>query len=217
MKRGRLVAPVWVCDCEVKDKNKSPTKSRFQAGTIYSDDNGKTWKAGSLVPANIDWLNEAMVLEKNDGSLLLNVRAHEAGFRAVSLSEDGGTTWSSPVLDKNLHCPTCQASLIRLSRSEILFLNPAGGDRKDLTLRLSLDEGKTWPYARKINHEFGAYSDMAVTKDGEILCLFENGEQRYHERISIVEVTRRWLTADEQAQPSSADEDRSPRAGGVAR
>jgi len=200
IKHGRLVAPVWVCDCEVKNKDKNPTKSRYQAGIIYSDDHGKTWKTGSLVPPKIGWLNEAMVMEKNDGSLLMNIRAHQAGFRAVSLSKDGGATWSSPVLDKNLPCPTCQASLIRLSRSEILFLNPAGGGREDLTLRLSRDEGKTWPYARKINHEFGAYSDMAVTKNGEILCLFENGEQTYHDKISIAEVTREWLTVDEKKQ-----------------
>ena len=201
---GRLVVPVWVSDRERKDKNRNPTKSRFQSGSIHSDDNGETWKTGSLVSPKINRLNEATVLEKNDGSLLLNIRAHKAGFRAISFSRNGGETWSSPVLDKNLPCPTCQASMIRLSETEILFLNPTGGGRKHLTLRLSVDEGKTWLHSRKINQELGAYSDMAVTKDKHIYCLFENGKRRYSERISIVKTTREWLTMNEKAQHSPA-------------
>jgi len=196
MKNGRLVAPVWVCDRERKDRNKNSTRSSFQSGSIYSDDNGETWKTGSLVPPELNRLNECTIVEKNDGSLHMNARAYYLGFRAVSLSKDGGISWSDPVLDKNLPCPTCQASMIRLSEKEILFLNPTGGGRKHLTLRLSVDEGKTWRYSRKINQELGAYSDIAVAKDGHIYCLFENGTKRYSDRISIVKTTREWLTMD---------------------
>jgi sialidase-1 len=124
MKNGQLVAPVWVSDRERKDQNTKQTKSRFQSSSIYSDDNGETWKTGSLVPPELKRLNECAIVEKNDGSLLLNARAYYIGFRAVSLSKDGSITWSNPVLDKNLPDPTCQASMIRLSEKEILFLNP---------------------------------------------------------------------------------------------
>lgn len=196
MTNGRLVAPVWVSDRERKDKNKNSNKSRFQSGSLYSDDHGETWKTGSLVSPVISRLNEATVVEQADGSLLINIRAHKAGFRAVATSTNGGETWSSPKLDKNLRCPTCQGSMIRFSDSEILFLNPTGGGRKHLTLRLSSDEGNTWNHSRKINLEFGAYSDIAVTKNGKIFCLFENGQKTYHDKISIVKTTREWLTAE---------------------
>ena len=200
MKNGRLIAPVWVCDRERKHKDENSTKSRYQAGNIYSDDSGDTWQAGSLVPPDLNRLNECTVLERNDGSLIMNMRAHNVGFRAVAASHDNGMTWSTPILDKNLPCPTCQGSIIRLNDKEILFSNPAGGGRKHLTLRLSPDEGKSWTHARTINKELAAYSDMAITKKGEILCLFENGKNKYHEKISIVKVKRNWLTTDEKAQ-----------------
>lgn len=199
MKNGRLVAPVWVSDRERPDQWKEEAKGQkivFQSGTIYSDDNGETWKTGSLVPPKLDRLNESTIVEKNDGSLLMNARTNYLGSRALSLSKDGGVTWSDPVLDKNLPCPTCQASMIRLSEKEILFLNPAGGGRKHLTLRLSEDEGQTWRYSRKINQKLGAYSDMAVSEDGHIYCLFENGTEVYSDKISIVKTTREWLTMD---------------------
>ncbi len=204
MKNGRLIATIWVNDCEVKDKEKNPTKRRYQSGIIYSDDSGVTWRTGGLVPPTLNRLNECTVLERLDGSLLLNMRAYHSGFRAVSNSSDGGITWSNPVLDKNLPCPTCQACMIHASGSEILFLNPAaskegkflGASRRNLTLRLSVDEGRTWAYSRVINQGAAGYSDLAVTKDGAILCLFENGIDNYREKISIVKVDRKWLTTN---------------------
>ena len=104
--------------------------------------------------------------------------------------------------------PACQASIIRLNEKEILFLNPAihrkGGfhlwSRRNLTLRLSRDEGCTWPHSRVLSKELAGYSDIAVTKDGKILCVFENGKRDYCEKISIVEVERAWLAAGKDAQ-----------------
>jgi sialidase-1 len=132
------------------------------------------------------------------------MRAYHSGFRAISISPDGGMTWSKPVLDKNLPCPTCQASMIHATGSEILFLNPAtskegkflGSSRRNLTLRLSLDEGRTWSHSRVINQGAAGYSDLAITDKGGILCIFENGVKNYREKISIVEVNREWLVAN---------------------
>jgi len=110
-------------------------------------------------------------------------------------------TWSKPVVDKNLPCPACQASMIRLNGKEILFLNPAvnhhGGfsiwSRKKLTLRLSRDEGKSWQASRVLNEGLAGYSDLAIGKNGNILCLFENGERDYCEKITFAELTPSWL------------------------
>ena len=153
------------------------------------------------------------MVQRNDGSLLMNMRTSAPGFygigyRTVSTSSDRGATWSKPVLDKNLPGPGCQGSMIRLNEKDILFLNPAvhrkGGfqirSRRNLTLRLSRDEGRTWPFARVLNENLAGYSDMAVTKEGKILCIFENGTKDYCERISIVQVDRAWLAAGKDAQ-----------------
>ena len=162
---------------------------------------------------------ECTIVECSDGSLLMNLRvggpqAYAIGHRAVSTSTDGGLTWSTPVLDENLPCPACQASMIRLNEKEILFLNPAvfraGGfhlwSRKHLTLRLSQDDGRTWKYARMLNEGLAGYSDMAITKDGKILCVFENGTGDYCEKISIVQVDRAWLVADRDAAEEETTE-----------
>lgn len=76
-------------------------------------------------------MNESTVFEASDGSLIINMRAHAIGFRAVAKSPDGGITWTRPKLDKKLLCPTCQASTIRFKNKRedneniVLFSNPA--------------------------------------------------------------------------------------------
>ena len=99
----------------------------------------------------------------------------------------------------------------RKNEEEILFLNPAvhreGGfhlwSRRNLTLRLSQDEGRTWPHARVLNEGLAGYSDLAVTKEGKILCAFENGTNDYCEKISIVQIDRAWLVAGKEAQQAN--------------
>jgi len=206
-KDGRLIAPSYV-------GRTVESKPRGGSCIIYSDDGGKTWKAGGLIPYVSEMRHgECTVVERSDGSLLMNMRAggpgtYALGYRVLSTSSDGGATWSQPVLDKNLPCPACQASMIRLNEKEIIFLNPAvhrkGGfhlwSRRNLTLRLSRDDGRTWPHARVLNEGLAGYSDLAVTKEGKILCVFENGTNDYCEKISIVQVDRAWLVADKDAQ-----------------
>jgi len=212
-KSGRLIAPSYV-------GRTVEGKPRGGSCIIYSDDGGKTWAAGGVVPFVDDLRHgECTVVERSDGSLLMNMRTsapglYALGYRAVSTSTDGGATWSKPVLDKNLPEPACQASMIRLNEKEILFLNPAvhrkGGfhlwSRRNLTLRLSQDDGRTWSHSRVLNEGLAGYSDMAVTKEGKILCAFENGTKDYCEKISIVQLDRAWLVADKDAQQGSEPE-----------
>lgn len=204
-KSGRLIAPSYV-------GQKVDGKGQGGSCTIYSDDRGKTWKAGGIIPSVPEFGHgECTIVERSDGSLLMNMRigppnAYSFGYRATSESKDGGLSWSKPVVDKNLPCPACQGSLLRLNDEEILFLNPnvnySGGfaiwSRRNLTLRLSKDDGKTWSSARILNKKLSGYSDLAVAKNGNILCVFENGIKDYCEKISIVEVSREWLLAGKE-------------------
>jgi sialidase-1 len=201
--KGRLIAPSYV-------GHKVDGEGRGQSGIIYSDDGGKSWQAGGVIP----WVpefrpGECTVVERRDGSLLMNMRTsapgvYSFGYRLTSVSMDHGMTWSKPVVDKNLPCPACQASMIRLNGKEILFLNPAvnhhGGfsiwSRKKLTLRLSRDEGRSWVASRVLNEGLAGYSDLAIGKNGNILCLFENGERDYCEKITIAELKPSWLTRE---------------------
>ena len=56
-------------------------------------------------------------------------------------------------------------------------LIPPGGnlahDRKRLTVKLSYDDGGTWPVSRILEAGPAGYSDLACLRDGTVLCLYE--------------------------------------------
>ncbi len=42
-------------------------------------------------------------------------------------------------------------------------------------MKLSYDEGDTWPVSKTVEAGFSGYSDLAVAKDGTILLFYERG------------------------------------------
>jgi sialidase-1 len=187
LRSGRLVIPCTHLNGEV--------------GTdyiIYSDDHGKSWRQGKSIEGKMD---EDQVVELADGSLMINMRNYEVrGHRAIAISKDGGLTWSKPVSDPTLIEPTCEASFIRYTQSppfaknRLLFSNPAANDRIRMTVRLSYDEGKTWPVSKVLNAGGSAYSCLTVLPDMQIGCLYENGRHRAAEKVTFARFTLQWLT-----------------------
>jgi sialidase-1 len=99
--------------------------------------------------------------------------------------------------------PICQAS-IRRAPGAILFSNPAEENvRKEMTLRASCDEGRTWPAAKVLWPGPAAYSCLAVRPDGTILCLYERGVKRPYETITLAEIPPEWLL-ERTASPAEA-------------
>jgi sialidase-1 len=150
-------------------------------------------------------------VERSDGRLMLNMRNDSKSHpnqRAVSYSSDGGLTWSQVEYNPVLIEPICQASLIRYAPSDakrnvnlLLFSNPAEkieDMRKNLTIRLSLDEGKTWPIRRVLHAGPSAYSCLAVLPDGSIGCLYEGGKDFRYEKIIFARFNLNWLQQDEK-------------------
>lgn len=177
---GRLLAPVWLSNSPRRAHNPS------RVAVIYSDDHGTTWQAGGLVPDTIPSGSETAALERADGSVVLNYRNVGAGLRrAITTSPTGIGPWNPPRYDPVLWEPRCFAGLCRVDAGRILFVNPAtlppqgrpklGGERCNLTLRLSYDEGETWPVARVLDPGPAGYADLAALPDGTVLCLYERG------------------------------------------
>ena len=54
-----------------------------------------------------------------------------------------------------------------------LFCNPPGATRRNLTLRMSRDEGQSWPIAKLIDAGPTEYSSLAWLPDGQIGLLYE--------------------------------------------
>jgi sialidase-1 len=193
---GRLVIPC--CHGETHP-------NRYVSHVIFSDDRGATWQLGGSTKAASD---ECEVVQRLDGSLLLNMRNNCGGkcpARATAESRDGGLSWSKVEHDPGLVEPECQASIRRLpgaggKEAAILFSNPADAhERWRLTVRLSRDEGKTWPVSKLLWPQAAAYSCLAVLPDGTVLCLYERGAAGYpYEKITLARFGRDWLEAAEK-------------------
>ena len=198
--RGRLVLPA--------NFRRSFDKSKpSYAHVIFSDDHGQTWKLGGVLG---DYTNECQVaetLEEARSGLLINMRNHwgrggvadKSGKRLVARSEDGGTTWSAEQMDPALPEPPCQASLFRYQfasgtgKSVLLFANPAGSKRTNLTVRMSHDEGRTWPVSKLLVAGPAAYSCLTRLPDGRVGAIIETLGYR---KLSFVAFELNWLEAN---------------------
>jgi sialidase-1 len=166
---------------------------------IYSDDHGKTWRLGGSTEGNTD---ENQIVELTDGSLLLNIRNYrDKGHRGLSMSKDGGLSWSKITSDPTLIEPVCQASFIRYTESppfakdRLLFSNPASQtERIKMTVRVSYDEAKTWPVAKLLNTGPSGYSCLTVLPDMKIGCLYERGDRSSIDKVTFARFSLEWLT-----------------------
>jgi len=173
LRGGRLVIPC--------DHVQAGTKEMY-SHCIFSDDNGRTWRHGGRTSGKT---NECQVAELRDGSLLLNMRSYAGqNRRAMARSSDGGVTWGAVELDPALVEPVCQASLLRVG-TWLLFSNPASLKRENLTVRVSRDDGKTWPFRLVLEPGPAAYSCLAQVSRATFACLYERGAKTPYERISL--------------------------------
>lgn len=220
LRTGRLVVPVWLSTGTGGHAHRPSVTS-----TIYSDDHGKTWSAGDIAVPNTDeWVfpNETVVVELADGSVMLNVRSESKNHRRiVTTSPDGATGWTKPRFDEALLEPICMASIIRYSlhpqsdKNRIVFANPhnlsrldgteAPGksrDRRNISIKVSYDEGQTWAVDKVLEPDYSAYSDLAVLPDGTILCLYETGRRGDKDKkkpssyagLKLARFNMEWLT-----------------------
>ncbi len=220
LRTGRLVVPIWLSTGTGGHAHRPSVTS-----TIYSDDHGRTWKAGDVAVPNTDeWINpnETVIVELADGRVMLNVRSESLKHRRlVTVSPDGSTGWSTPKFDDALLEPICMASIVRFSaqpdgdKNRILFANPhnlsrldgkdeegKSRDRKNISIKVSYDEGQTWEVNKVLEPSYSAYSDLAVLSDGTILCLYETGRKSDNEKkkstsyagLTLARFNMEWIT-----------------------
>ena len=222
LRNGRLIVPVWLSTGTGGNAHRPSVTA-----TIFSDDAGKTWQAGNIaVPDTATWINpnETVAIELNDGRVMLNVRNEsKAHRRLVTTSPDGATGWSTPRFDDALLEPICMGGIVRYrhgGQNLILFSNPhnldkekgqpepgKNRDRKNVSVKISRDEGQTWSVHKSIEPGPSMYSDIAVTRAGTILCFYgRSGDNQGMAafaggRLTVARFNLEWLTDGKATQP----------------
>jgi sialidase-1 len=160
-----------------------------------SNDHGKNW---FLINTPVKPADESQMMELSDGTWVINSRVNGAGVRYVHTSSDEGKTWNSRP-DSSLHDPGCNASILRYTsvndgadKNRLLFSNANSKEvRKNMTVKVSYDEGKSWSEQKTIYAGSAAYSSLSVLDNGDIVLLFE--KDNYQENV-FVRFTLEWLT-----------------------
>ena len=151
---------------------------------MYTRDRGRSWTVGN--PALVG-TSECQGVQLADGSIMLNMRTERPTlFRSVVTSRDLGKTWTvHPTHQKTLIEPSCNGSLLRFdyrdgnnNKSVLVFANPHSQTSRSMhTLKISFDEGKTWPkenhYLMDAGRGFGYPSLTQI--DGEHLGILYEG------------------------------------------
>lgn len=190
LRSGRLVFPCYH-GVTIKGDESDPHFSHV----VYSDDHGNTWHRGGDLDQPT---NECTAMERADGSLYLNARSEMTsdGRRVIAVSHDAGLSFEPTTVDESLVDPICHACVQRVADApkQVLFSNPAcTTDRENLTVRLSHDDGRTWPVARQLCAGRSAYSDLAVLPNDEVLCLFETDNDNGVASIMLARFNLYWL------------------------
>jgi sialidase-1 len=160
-----------------------------------SRNHGKRWYRktdNSISPAN-----ESKIIELTDGRLMVNCRASLGeDCRWVHISEDGGKSWEGRA-ERSLVDPGCNGAILRYTsvedgyeKNRLLFCNANAPDhRKNLAIRISYDEGKTWSDGKVINHGNSAYSELTICEDGTIGILWEPSDGVRFTSITLEDLT----------------------------
>lgn len=180
-----LIIPCWY----VKKKENVKLESHVPSvnAVLYSKDNGKSWKLSREIICDEDSPSpsEASICETSDGGTYLNSRVNRANdkCRCISYSKTGYSNFSKYIPDFNLLDPVCFGSCISFKYCEkhyIVFANCNNeNERKNVSLKLSCDNGLTWNREFLIDKDNGGYVDLsydAINKKIYVLYEIEFGK-----------------------------------------
>lgn len=172
------------------------------ATLIYSDDHGQTWQLGGNAGTGG---GEIQIAETAGGGLIASMRDNGfpgSGVRWFNRSPDGGQTWGTPYTQtaqqSAIPDPGCQGNIFRLTTtndsnaSRLIHANAAhASSRVNMMLRLSYDEGQTWPVSHLVYPGGSAYSSVTRLATGDVGLFFEKDPygSLFFTRRSVAQIT----------------------------
>ncbi|MFV0268424.1 MAG: exo-alpha-sialidase [Draconibacterium sp.] len=187
-----------------------PTQGRDANGNSFSNitwssDSGETWTTSNFASQGT---TENMVVQLSDGSIMLNARdgsnkgnTSNTNGRVISTTNNLGQTWTSHSTSRSaLIEPGCMASLHKHKYTEngkeksiLFFSNPSSKTNRDhMTIKISLDDGQTWPekYWILLDEKAGrGYSCLTTIDENTIGILYEGSQaDMVFQKIKIDEI-----------------------------
>lgn len=186
LRDGRIVAALVVRE----------TGGALNNYSMSSVDGGNTWTPSTgIAEAGGD---EAKIVELNNGNLMMSIR--NSGKRRFNVSTDKGLTWGTAYNQTDMTDPNCNGDFIRYTstldgynKNRLLHSIPSAGNRSNVSVLMSTDEGGTWPVKKTIFSGSSAYSGLTVLNDGTLGIYYENGENSTYQ-MYFVRFSLNWLT-----------------------
>lgn len=174
-----LLVPIWMVPKRYEEPLTRHSPSVIS--TFYSRDCGETWAVGEILDITPDVIcpNETAAAVTSRGEVYLNIR-HQAAHRAKAYSATGFSGWTQYGPDRNLWDPQCFGSVVAYDDGvhpySLIFANcNSKTNRNNVTVRLSTDDGQTYPCSRLIDADRGGYVEVAAdNKNGLIYVLYED-------------------------------------------
>ena len=191
LRDGTLVFPA-----QFRGEDGPPVDGKPFSTIIYSHDRGESWQIGTGVKIDT---TEAQIVQIADGSIMINCRDNRGGSRSIYTSNDLGATWREhPTSRRDLPEPVCNADLLRVVHPEhgplLFFSNPnTTRGRHHMTLKVSRDEGMTWPerwHTLYDERPGSGYSTLTQIDEEHIGVLYEGPGELYFLRYGIEELMR---------------------------
>jgi len=164
--------------------------------TLASDDHGRRWNRGALVPGVSG--DECQLVELADGRWMMDIRQQRGTNRWRVVSGDRGKTWSQPQPGEAVSRVACAIERYTLrspghDRDRLLWTGPKGPERSNLVVRVSYDEGASFPHERLIWEGPAAYSDLTILPGQTAGVLWERGTNANYQFITFTRFDREWL------------------------
>lgn len=181
LKNGDWLLPCAILAACNSELNFIPDE-RF-SNVYRSTDGGKTYRCIGHCDCPDRLIDEHMLYEREDGTLVMLVRTNYG--IGESVSTDGGVTWSTGH-DSGLGGPNSRFCVRRLRSGRLLLVNHKNfKGRNNLTAMLSEDDGHTWSDGILLDERNDvSYPDVTETADGYLHIVYDY--HRYSDKEILV-------------------------------
>lgn len=205
LRSGEWLLPVaqWeVCWKAAAEAGYNISDHRF-SHVYASTDEGKTFVLRGSADIPRRSFDEHMVVERQDGTLWMLVRADD-GYLGEAFSVDGGSTWT-PGRQSSIANPNSRFFIGRLRSGRILLVNHYRyTGRNNLAAMLSEDDGHTWQGHLMLDErDRVSYPDACEGEDGSIYITYDRDRTGERE-ILMARITQTDILAGELVNADSA-------------